>query len=82
MNNFKEMPLIDRPREKALRFGITCLNDAELLAILLGVGSKENNVIKLANELILDSMTIFNMANMPYQYFLKFKGISKAQALK
>lgn len=82
MQNVKEMPNVDLPREKAVRFGIESLSDSELLAIILGVGSKENNVIKLANELIFDSMTLFNLANMPYQYFLKFNGISKAKALK
>jgi len=82
MNNLKEMPLVDRPREKALRFGIKSLTEAELLAIIIGVGSKENNVISLANELLSDSMTLFNMAQMPYQYFLKFNGISKAKSLQ
>ena len=82
MPKMNEIPNIDQPREKALRFGISNLNDAELLAILIGVGSKDNNVLQLANSLLADSLTIFNLASSPYQYFLQFKGISKVKALK
>lgn len=82
MPKMTEIPIIDQPREKALRFGISSLSDAELLAILLGVGSKDNNVLQLANSLIADSSTIFELANKPYQYFVQFKGISKVKALK
>lgn len=82
MPKINEIPIFDQPREKALRFGISSLNDAELLAILIGVGSKDNNVLQLANNLLADSLTIFNLASMPYQYFLKYKGISSVKALK
>ena len=82
MPKMNEIPNIDQPREKALRFGISNLSDAELLAILIGVGSKDNNVLQLANCLLADSLTIFNLASSPYQYFLQFKGISKVKALK
>lgn len=82
MPKMKEIPNVDQPREKALRFGVKNLNDAELLAILIGVGSKDNNVLQLANNLLADSLTIFNLASMPYQYFLRFKGISSVKALK
>ena len=82
MPRMNEIPNIDQPRERALRFGINNLSDAELLAILIGVGSKENNVLQLANSLLADSLTMFNLASSPYQYFLQFKGISKVKALK
>ena len=78
----KELNYIDIPITKALRFGISTLNDAELLAILLGVGSKDMEGLALANNLLADSLTIFNLASKPYQYFMKFKGISKARAMK
>lgn len=82
MPKMNEIPNIDQPREKAIRFGIQSLNDAELLAILIGVGSKDNNVLQLANSLLADSLTVFNLASKPYQYFTQFKGISEAKALK
>ena len=82
MPKMNEIPNIDQPRERALRFGINNLSDAELLAILIGVGSKDNNVLQLANSLLADSLTMFNLASSPYQYFIQFKGISKVKALK
>ncbi|MCQ2087200.1 MAG: hypothetical protein MJZ37_03910 [Bacilli bacterium] len=77
-----EIPDIDIPNKKAIRFGISTLNDAELLAILLGVGSKDLEGLRLANNLLADSLTMFNLASKPYQYFMQFKGISKKKALK
>lgn len=82
MPKMNEIPDIDKPREKAIRFGISSLNDAELLAILIGVGSIENNALQIANNLLADSLTIFNLAGNPYQYFLKFKGISSVKAIR
>ena len=66
MPKMNEIPNIDQPRERALRFGINNLSDAELLAILIGVGSKDNNVLQLANSLLADSLTMFNLASSPY----------------
>lgn len=82
MANMNEVPNIDQPANKAKRFGIKSLSDAELIALILGVGSKDNKMLKIANEMVSDSLTVFNMASMPYQYFLKFKGISSYKALK
>lgn len=82
MPNNIQLAEIDKPRKKAIRFGISTLSDAELLAILLGVGSKDVEGMQLANNLLADSLTIFNLASKPYQYFMRFKGISKAKALK
>ena len=47
----KEIPDYDRPREKALKYGINTLSNIELLAIILRTGSKEENVIDVAKNL-------------------------------
>lgn len=44
---------VSQPREKAIEYGIKYLNDNELLSILLGCGTKNNPVEKLANQLLL-----------------------------
>ena len=41
------------PRERALRYGVSSLSDAEIMAILLGTGMKGKNVVDLANEILL-----------------------------
>lgn len=51
----KDMPSVDRPREKLERYGPEKLTNIELLAILLGTGTKDTNVISLARK-ILDQL--------------------------
>jgi len=46
----KNILKIDSPREKLEKYGPGKLSDAELLAILLRTGTKELNVIKLAQK--------------------------------
>jgi len=51
----RDIPNIDRPRERLIAKGAAALSDTELLAILLGSGIKGVSVLKLAS-LILDSL--------------------------
>ncbi|MCX6741396.1 MAG: DNA repair protein RadC [Candidatus Parcubacteria bacterium] len=48
----KDLPKIDRPREKLERYGPERLSNSELLAILLGTGSKGINVVELSNKIL------------------------------
>ena len=48
----KDLPLAERPRERLVRFGPRVLSNSELLAIILRTGTKEENVLSLANRLL------------------------------
>lgn len=48
----KEWNIQDKPREKFLKYGPQTLSDAELLAIMLGSGVKNKNVVDLAKEIL------------------------------
>jgi len=48
----KDLPKIDRPREKLMRYGPEKLSTSELLAILLRTGSKGINVVELATRIL------------------------------
>src|SRR3989344_5968940 len=48
----KDLPKVDRPREKLEKYGSERLSDSELLAILLRTGSEGINVIELANKIL------------------------------
>ena len=48
----KDLPKIDRPREKLEKYGPERLSDSELLAILLRTGSAGVNVVELANKIL------------------------------
>lgn len=48
----KDISKENRPRERFLKSGAASLSDAELLAVILQTGSKEENVIDMSNCLI------------------------------
>ena len=52
-----DLPLDDRPREKMRKHGPDTLSDAELLAILIGCGTRGKNAIQLARELLRDGLS-------------------------
>ncbi|HAT73642.1 MAG: replication and repair protein RadC protein [Candidatus Moranbacteria bacterium GW2011_GWF2_36_839] len=52
MAKIKDLPKVDRPREKIEKYGSDKLSDAELLAILLRTGTKDCNVLKLAQKIL------------------------------
>ncbi|HJP05162.1 MAG: DNA repair protein RadC [Gammaproteobacteria bacterium] len=51
-SRMNDWPVANRPREKLLREGGTCLSDAELLAVLLGQGTPGFSAVELAQLLI------------------------------
>lgn len=48
----KDMPRVERPRAKLMRYGPEKLADEELLAIILRTGSRGKNVLDMAGELL------------------------------
>jgi DNA repair protein RadC len=48
----RDLPIEDKPREKLLAFGPGDLTHAELLAILLGVGTKKEEVLSMASRIL------------------------------
>jgi DNA repair protein RadC len=52
MTNTKEIPQVERPREKLLRYGPEKLSRSELLAVLLGTGAKGAGVLDVARRLL------------------------------
>ncbi len=46
----KELALRYRPREKAKKYGLKALNNIELLALIIGTGQKNCNVIEIAKK--------------------------------
>lgn len=50
MAKIKDLPRLDRPREKIIKYGPEKLTNTELLAVLLGSGTKNINVLELARR--------------------------------
>lgn len=47
----KDLPRVDRPREKLAKYGPEKLSHAELLAVILGSGGREMNAVELASKI-------------------------------
>lgn len=73
----------DRPREKALKYGIKSLSDTELMAIIFATGLKGKSVLELSEE-ILQSKNghLSQVARMsPREIMNAYKGIGLAKAI-
>ncbi|MEO1301159.1 MAG: DNA repair protein RadC [Bacteroidota bacterium] len=72
----------DRPREKLIRKGPSTLTDTELIAILLGSGTKNLSVVNLAQQLLKHhNYDLGAIAKLSIQELQKFKGIGEAKAI-
>lgn len=72
----------DRPREKFMLKGQKSLSDAELLAILIGSGTKEKSAVELSQELLSHSgNNLKEFSRKTMGELCKFKGIGAAKAL-
>ena len=69
-----------RPREKLLRFGAESLSDAELLAILLGSGTKDRNVLELANDILREQGGLAGLRKISKESLTRIKGIGPAKS--
>ena len=72
----------DRPREKLLSKGQRILSDSELLAIIMGSGSREESAVELAKR-ILNSVgnNWNNLSQLSVKDLCKFKGVGEAKAI-
>ena len=75
----KDLPKIERPREKLIKYGPGHLSNSELLAIILRSGKKGENVVELANK-ILKKYKAENLPNLAYEELKIFSGLGPAKA--
>jgi len=75
----KELPEDERPRERLEQCGAAALSSAELLAIILRVGSKDENVIRFAQRL-LSSYGLAGLHQLPFSELVAIKGLGQAKA--
>jgi len=72
----------DQPREKLMAQGRQILSDAELIAILIGSGNREESAIELCKRILNESQNNLNeLAKFTVSDLTKFKGIGEAKAI-
>lgn len=72
----------DRPREKMLQKGRISLSDAELIAILIGSGSRNESAVSLSQRILAAARNNLNeLGKFSISELMKFKGIGEAKAI-
>ncbi|AKA72083.1 RadC family protein [Clostridium scatologenes] len=75
-----DLPENERPRERLLRYGTQSLSNAELLAIILGSGTKRENVLSLSNRIIKETGGLNGLLKSTVEDFTSLSGIGEAKA--
>jgi len=76
------MPIFERPREKLLNNGREFISNTELIALLIGSGTKNKSAIEIASMILHDSNNnLQELARKSIADLKKFKGIGDAKAI-
>ena len=70
----------DRPREKLLRHGAAALGDNELVALVLGNGSRRGNALSVANALLAAHGGLHGLTRCRVDDLVRIVGIGRARA--
>jgi DNA repair protein RadC len=72
----------DRPREKLINKGKNSLSDAELLAIILSSGSRNESAVQLSQRILgTANNNLYNLSKLSLSDLCKFKGMGPAKAV-
>ncbi|TLY61576.1 MAG: JAB domain-containing protein [Gammaproteobacteria bacterium] len=77
--SIRHWPISERPREKVLERGAQALSDAELLALLLGSGSRGRSAVELARALLTEFGSLRELLNADRPRWLGQHGIGPAR---
>lgn len=72
----------DKPRKKLVQKGTSILSDAELLAILIRIGSKNESAVELSKRILSSTNNNLNeLGKLSITQLMQFKGIGEAKAV-
>ena len=78
----KSWAIDDRPREKLVAKGKSTLSDAELIAILIGSGNRQESAVALSKRMLQSvNGNINELAKLSVEKLTTFKGIGEAKAI-
>ncbi len=81
--SIKDMPNLERPREKLLAYGVDKLSNVELLSVLIQTGTKKASALDLAHRIIGQSENgLVSLSGYTRQELVKIKGIGDSKACK
>ncbi|OXA97528.1 hypothetical protein B0A75_16325 [Flavobacterium oncorhynchi] len=71
----------DKPREKLMLKGKDALSDAELLAILIGSGSRNESAVALSKRILASVDNLNSLGKLDISQLINFRGIGEAKAI-
>lgn len=77
-----QLPEMERPREKLAKYGSESLSTVELIAIILGSGTKSNPVLQLAQQLVLQFGGLKKLSEATIEELCQIKGLGTAKAIQ
>ncbi|MBL7209355.1 MAG: DNA repair protein RadC [Dehalococcoidia bacterium] len=75
-----DLPVSERPRERLAKLGVEALSVPEILAVILGRGSKDESVMVIAQKLLSRFGNLKNIAAASMQELTEIKGMGPAKA--
>ena len=78
----KNIPVNERPRERALKDGVEYLSNEELIAIILKTGTKNYNVKTLSSKILSNLKDIHDLKNITVSSLTLIPGIGKVKAIE
>ncbi len=82
MTSIAEWPATERPRERLFAHGAAALTDAELIAVVLGVGNSRASALDLARELLGRHHGLAGLFGEPLAKLAGANGVGPAKAAK
>ncbi|MBB4805380.1 DNA repair protein RadC [Chryseobacterium defluvii] len=80
--SIKILAIDDRPREKFLLKGRNSVSDSELLAIIMGSGSKQETAVELARKILASvDHNWHQLSLLSVKDLMKFKGVGEVKAI-
>lgn len=79
--SIKNWALDDRPREKLLQKGRHALSDAEIIAILLRSGNREESALTVAQKMLKKYRNIDRLSKASVQDLTQFRGVGETKAV-
>ncbi|MCF8362714.1 MAG: DNA repair protein RadC [Prolixibacteraceae bacterium] len=80
--SIKQWAVEDRPREKMLKHGFASLSNAELIAILIGSGNREESAVELSRRILSDFQNNLDvLGKASTDRLMMYKGMGEAKTI-
>lgn len=77
-----DLPIIERPTEKLIRYGPSVLSNSELLAVIIRTGTKEQRVIELCSFILSEFNGLYGLMDASFEELIALRGIGKVKGAK